>query len=109
MKRAFYELELMKGNWSQRELKRQIQSLLYERVGLFKDKDAVLALAERGQIDQSPAVMLRDPYVIEFLGRMWLICMRVHLAESCCVLRRILRQFTTRLLAWIIRSLSLGI
>jgi len=67
VKRAFYELESIKGNWSQRELKRQIQSLLYERVGLSKDKEAVLALAEEGQIVQSPAAMLRDPYVLEFL------------------------------------------
>ncbi|WP_414569525.1 PDDEXK nuclease domain-containing protein [Nostoc sp. CCY 9925] len=67
-KRAFYELECIKGNWSIRELKRQMNSMLYERVGLSKDKDAVLALANQGQILDSPKNVLRDPYVLEFLG-----------------------------------------
>ncbi len=43
-KRAFYELECTKSNWSKRELKRQMNSMLYERVGLSKDKKAVLRL-----------------------------------------------------------------
>lgn len=67
-KRAFYELECIKGNWSTRELKRQMNSMLYERVGLSKDKEAVLALANQGQILDSPKNVLRDPYVLEFLG-----------------------------------------
>ncbi|WP_155744469.1 DUF1016 N-terminal domain-containing protein [Scytonema sp. UIC 10036] len=66
-KRAFYELECIKSNWSKRELKRQMNSMLYERVGLSKDKQAVLALANEGQIIESPKNILRDPYVLEFL------------------------------------------
>jgi len=68
VKRAFYELESMKGNWSLRELKRQTDSMLYERIGLSKDKDAVLALASQGQLIETPSTVLRDPYVLEFLG-----------------------------------------
>ncbi len=68
VKRAFYELESMKGNWSLRELKRQTDSMLYERIGLSKDKDAVLALASQGQLIETPSTILRDPYVLEFLG-----------------------------------------
>jgi predicted nuclease of restriction endonuclease-like (RecB) superfamily len=51
-----------------RELKRQINSLLYERVGLSRDKDGVLALAKEGEVVTTPAEMVRDPYVFEFLG-----------------------------------------
>ena len=68
LKRAFYEIECQKSRWSWRELKRQINSLLYERIGLSKDKDAVLQLANEGQVEESPSLMLRDPYVLEFLG-----------------------------------------
>jgi predicted nuclease of restriction endonuclease-like (RecB) superfamily len=68
LKRAFYELEAVKSNWSRRELKRQINSLLYERIGLSKDKDAVLSMAQQGQILENPETVLRDPYVLEFLN-----------------------------------------
>ena len=68
VKRAFYELESIKGNWSLRELKRQTDSMLYERIGLSKDKEAVLALASQGQLIETPSTVLRDPYVLEFLG-----------------------------------------
>jgi predicted nuclease of restriction endonuclease-like (RecB) superfamily len=66
-KRAFYELECIKSNWSKRELMRQISSMLYERVGLSKDKEAVLTLANEGQIIDNPKNVLRDPYILEFL------------------------------------------
>lgn len=65
--RAFYELESLKHRWSVRELRRQRESQLYERVGLSKDKEAVLALAEDGQLAAEPGAMIRDPYVLEFL------------------------------------------
>jgi predicted nuclease of restriction endonuclease-like (RecB) superfamily len=68
LKRAFYEIECQKSRWSFRELKRQINSLLYERIGLSKDKDAVLKLANEGQWIESPATIIRDPYILEFLG-----------------------------------------
>jgi predicted nuclease of restriction endonuclease-like (RecB) superfamily len=66
-KRAFYELECIKSSWSTRELMRQISSMLYERVGLSKDKEAVLTLANEGRIVDSPENLLRDPYILEFL------------------------------------------
>lgn len=68
LKRAFYEIETLRNRWSVRELKRQIDSLLYERVGLSRDKEGVLALAKEGELASSPAEMVRDPYVFEFLG-----------------------------------------
>jgi predicted nuclease of restriction endonuclease-like (RecB) superfamily len=68
LKRAFYEVETLKNRWSVRELKRQIDSLLYERVGLSRDKEGVLALAREGELVTTPAEMVRDPYVFEFLG-----------------------------------------
>ncbi|MBW4441984.1 MAG: DUF1016 family protein [Plectolyngbya sp. WJT66-NPBG17] len=68
LKRAFYELECLKSGWSLRELKRQISSMLYERIGLSKDKAAVMALTEEGRLIDSPSTILRDPYVLEFLG-----------------------------------------
>ncbi len=66
--RAFYELQLLKEGWSVRELKRQINSMLFERVGLSRDKEAVLALSRGGRLIETPATILRDPYVLEFLG-----------------------------------------
>ena len=68
VKRVFYELECVKSGWSIRELKRQIGSMLYERVGLSKDKEAVLAMTKQGQLIDTPTAILRDPYVLEFLG-----------------------------------------
>ncbi len=68
LKRAFYELEAMRQHWSARELKRQLGSLLYERVGLSHDQEGVLKLAREGVINETPAEMIRDPYVFEFLG-----------------------------------------
>jgi len=68
LKRAFYEVETINNRWSVRELKRQIASLLYERVGLSRDQEGVLALAKQGEIVTTPDEMVRDPYVFEFLG-----------------------------------------
>jgi len=66
--RAFYEIEAIKNNWSARELERQINSLLYERLAKSKDKAGLLRLAAKGQEIQSPADVFKDPVVIEFLG-----------------------------------------
>jgi predicted nuclease of restriction endonuclease-like (RecB) superfamily len=69
-KRAFYENECLNGNWSVRQLKRQIGSLLYERTGLSKDKRTVIEIA-RKQATEAPAQiadLIRDPYVLEFAG-----------------------------------------
>ncbi|MDB5967570.1 MAG: hypothetical protein JWQ90_20 [Hydrocarboniphaga sp.] len=69
-KRAFYENECLKGNWSVRQLQRQIGSLLYERTALSTDKTAVIDRA-RQQSTETPSRMadlIRDPYVLEFVG-----------------------------------------
>jgi predicted nuclease of restriction endonuclease-like (RecB) superfamily len=70
-KRSFYENECLKGNWSKRQLQRQIGSLLYERTGLSTDKKAVIqhARAQYGETRRgSIADLIRDPYVLEFTG-----------------------------------------
>lgn len=66
--RQFYEIETIKNNWSTRELDRQINSMLFERISLSKDKKGVLKLAKKGQIIEKPEDAIRDPYVLEFLG-----------------------------------------
>ena len=52
--RAFYEIEALQNNWSARELERQINSLLYERLALSRDKKGLLRLARKGQEIQGP-------------------------------------------------------
>ncbi len=66
--RNFYLNETINSNWSTRELDRQINSLLYERLALSKDKKGVLELAEKGQIIKKPEDLIKDPYVLEFLN-----------------------------------------
>jgi predicted nuclease of restriction endonuclease-like (RecB) superfamily len=66
--RAFYEIEAIKSNWSGRELERQINSLLYERLALSKDKKGLMKLATKGHEVQKPADVFKDPVVMEFLG-----------------------------------------
>jgi predicted nuclease of restriction endonuclease-like (RecB) superfamily len=66
-KRAFYEVECICGNWSVRDLKRQIGSLYYERSGLSLDKKKLAELAQESAETQT-ALNIRDPYVFEFLG-----------------------------------------
>jgi predicted nuclease of restriction endonuclease-like (RecB) superfamily len=65
--RNFYMLESVKNNWSTRELERQINSLLYERLALSKDKQKVLELSTKGQVIQESQDIIKDPYVLEFL------------------------------------------
>lgn len=67
-KRSFYEVECINNNWSTRELERQINSLLYERLALSKDKDAVMNMAQKGQEYNVYNDIVKDPYVLEFLG-----------------------------------------
>ncbi len=66
--RKFYEIESSKENWSVRELKRQIDSSLYERLSLSKSKSKVKQLSKRGQIIVKPEDAIKDPTVLEFLG-----------------------------------------
>jgi predicted nuclease of restriction endonuclease-like (RecB) superfamily len=68
LKRVFYETECIRGNWSVRELKRQIGSLYYERSGLSKNKKKLAALAQEGVEAADPKLAIRDPYILEFLG-----------------------------------------
>ena len=68
LKRVFYEIECMCGNWSVRELKRQIASLYYERSGLSKDKKKLAELVQSGTESAEPKLAVRDPYIFEFLG-----------------------------------------
>jgi len=66
--RAFYEAEAINSRWSTRELERQINSLLFERLALSRDRDGVLELAKKGHEVQQPADLVKDPYVLEFTG-----------------------------------------
>lgn len=66
--RHFYELEAVNNDWSLSELKRQYNSSLYERLVLSSDKEKVLSLSRQGQIVESPTDLVKDPYVLEFLG-----------------------------------------
>ena len=66
--RNFYEIEAFKNNWSLRELKRQVNSSLYERLVLSKDKEKVKELAVKGQIIEKAQDVIKDPYILEFLG-----------------------------------------
>lgn len=66
--RHFYEIETYKNNWSVRELNRQFDSALYERLVLSKDKEAVLSLSVKGQAIEKPMDAIKDPYVLEFLN-----------------------------------------
>lgn len=68
LKRRFYEMECIRGQWSVRELKRQIATLYFERSGLSKDKEKLAAIVQGGVETQSPSLSIRDPYVFEFLG-----------------------------------------
>ncbi len=66
--RRFYEIESGQNQWSLSELKRQFNSGIYERLALSRDKKGVKALADKGQIIGNPQDVLKDPYVLEFLG-----------------------------------------
>jgi len=68
LKRRFYEVECVRGNWSVRELKRQIESLYFERSALSKDKQALSDHVHTAAQADSPRLVIRDPYVFEFLG-----------------------------------------
>ncbi|MCX7044648.1 MAG: PDDEXK nuclease domain-containing protein [Candidatus Sumerlaeota bacterium] len=68
LKRAFYEIECIKGGWSVRELKRQIASLYFERSGLSLDKEALSRLANGKIKTQASVLTFRDPYIFNFAG-----------------------------------------
>lgn len=66
--RSFYEIEADKNNWSVRELKRQIDSALYTRLALSRDKEKVLELSQKGNVIEKPSDAIKEPYILEFLG-----------------------------------------
>ena len=66
--RQFYELEAARNRWSKRQLERQINTLLFERLLKSRDKDGVLQLASNGQETEHPIDIIKDPYALEFLG-----------------------------------------
>ena len=68
LKRAFYEIECIRGNWSVRALKRQIATLYFERSGLSKDKEKLSRMVQQGVETAEPALAIRNPYIFEFLG-----------------------------------------
>jgi predicted nuclease of restriction endonuclease-like (RecB) superfamily len=68
LKRVFYEIECIRGNWSVRELKRQISTLYYERSGLSRNKKKLAALVQAKVEKHESSITIRDPYIFEFLG-----------------------------------------
>lgn len=68
VKRAFYEMETIRGCWSRRELERQINSLYYERSGLSKNKEALSALMQQTSVRLQPQDVINTPVTLEFLG-----------------------------------------
>ncbi len=67
-KRMFYENESAKNSWTGRELERQINSQLYERLLLSNDKASVLAVANGERLPEDPKEIIKDPMILEFLG-----------------------------------------
>lgn len=67
-KREYYELESVNNGWTARETERQINSCLYERLLLSNDKEAVMAVARKERVPQSPQEVIKDPMILEFLG-----------------------------------------
>jgi len=66
--RSFYEVECARAGWTVPELQRQIASLLFERLARSRDRDGVLALAREGHEVQRAADLVKDPYILEFVG-----------------------------------------
>lgn len=66
--RVFYEIEAANNNWSVKELNRQFDSALYQRLALSRDKDKILELSKKGQVVERPEDILKDPYILEFTG-----------------------------------------
>jgi predicted nuclease of restriction endonuclease-like (RecB) superfamily len=66
--RNFYEIEATQNNWSVRELTRQFNAAIYERIALSKDKKAIKKLSQKGQMIEAPTDVLKSHYVLEFLN-----------------------------------------
>ena len=68
LERSFYEKEAESEHWGVRELKRQMDSMLFHRLALSTDRAEVLRLAKEGEIIERPEDILREPYIFEFTG-----------------------------------------
>lgn len=77
-KREYYILETINNCWTARQMKRQINSMLYERLLLSNDKESVLAMARKERAPEAPQEIVKDPMVLEFLG----LEKRTHYYES---------------------------
>lgn len=66
--RNFYEIEAINNNWSVRELERQYDSSLYERLVLSRDKEGIKELSRKGQVVSKPIDTIKEPYILDFLG-----------------------------------------
>jgi predicted nuclease of restriction endonuclease-like (RecB) superfamily len=67
LKRTFYELQVIKNNWNVQELQRNISSLLFERIGLSKDKETMLSKLKNERLLQFTDI-IKSPFILEFLG-----------------------------------------
>lgn len=76
--RGFYEIEAADQNWTVRELKRQFDTSLYERLALSRDKEGIRRLAQQGHLVGQADDLLKEPLVLEFLG----LEERAHYSES---------------------------
>ncbi len=68
LKRAFYEIECMKGVWTHRELRRQIHSLFFERMGLSTQPEKLAEMVQKRNLPTSPKDLIKDEHIFEFLG-----------------------------------------
>ena len=66
--RNFYEIESIENSWTLREMKRQFDSGMFERVQLSSDKQKVKELSQKGQVIESAKDLIKDPYILEFIG-----------------------------------------
>jgi len=68
MERNFYEIQTINENWKVRELKRQMDTALFQRLALSKDKNEILELSQKGKQIRTDKDLIQTPYVFEFLG-----------------------------------------
>ena len=68
LERKFYEIETLQNNWGIKDLRRQFDSGLYERLSLSSDKTKVMKLSQKGQIIETPQDLIKEPFILEFLG-----------------------------------------
>ncbi len=68
LERNFYEIETLQNNWKLKDLERQFNTGLFERLALSKNKEEVLQLAKKGQTVQKPNDLFKEPFILEFLG-----------------------------------------